>query len=153
MAIGWLDDLESANDYFDEERFTTDLWDRLSDDKKKTSVITNAYNRLYYDPDYNLPTYATATAAQLIILRKANCEMAYYLIVHLSAEDRRQGLQAQNVIEAGIVEEKYEGSEVAIPPLVKKWLKPWKAIETHAGILNLARDEEESVDTKVHDFS
>lgn len=152
MAFGWCDDLDDANSYFDEERFVTDLWDRLSDDKKKESVLVNSYNRLYYDPQYTLPTFAAASVAELVILRKVNCEMAYYLIVHLRAEDRRQGLQAQNVTEAGIVEETYDGKELAIPPLVKEWLKPWKTDETFAGIINLARDENESVDTKVHDF-
>lgn len=121
MAIGWCDDLDDAKLYFDEERFDSQFWDALGDDDSKTDIIVQSYNRLYYGDDFELPLYADATADQLVILRKANCEMAYYLALHLGDEDRRKGLHAQGVVEAGIVKEKYDKDMLMttpVPPFV-----------------------------------
>jgi len=153
MSEGWCADLPDAEDYFIDERLETDVWDSLGSALKLKALI-NSYNRLYYDPRWNLPTYIEATTAELVILRKANCEMAYYLAQHLSDEDRRKGIQAQGVIEAGIVKEKYDKDmlmAIAVPPWVIGLLAPWSTDE-YAGSLDLARDEDESVHTKVHNF-
>lgn len=150
MLIGWFDDIANAEKYFAEERLVTEAWDDL-DDTTKTKAVTMAYNRLYHDPKWDLPAYADATAAELEKLRIANGEMAYYLAVHLADEDRRVGLQAQSVTEAGIVKEKYSGAKLPVPPIVEELLAPWLAGEA-IGLVDLARDEEESVNTKVHDW-
>ena len=96
MALQWdyFTGLADANLYFTEERLITSAWDALTDANKQ-KVVHFAYNRMFYDPDYSLPTLAAATAAQLIILRKATGEMAYYVAQHLDDEDRRKGIQAQ----------------------------------------------------------
>jgi hypothetical protein len=115
-----------------------------------------AYNRLYYHPDYDLPTLAEATAAELVILKKAQGEMSYYIAAHVwgGDEDARKGIQAQGVLHAGIVKEIYERDyldKIPIPPIVEGWLAPWKkASEFFVG--EIERDENESVDTKVDDF-
>jgi len=158
MSIGYFVDLADAEDYFDLERLETECWDDLLESgtiHQEQKAILMAYNRLYYDPRWELPTYAEATATELITLRIANAEMAYYLACHLSDEDRRKGLQAQGVIKAGIVKEDYSESmlmALPVPPAVIALLAPWAVEGPYIGTANLARDEEESVKTKVSNF-
>ena len=149
MSIGWFIDLDEARTYFEAERLETEAWDDLfaSDGILETKVLIQAYNRIYYDPRWSLPTYAEASAAALVELSKANAETAYYLAVHLADEDRRKGLTAQGVIEAGVVKEKYsEGSlmDLPVPPFVIAILKPWST-ERFAGALEISRDDDEGI--------
>lgn len=124
MSIGWYANLAGAESYFSTERLETSAWDTLavtSSKDEKTVVLNMAYNRLYYCGLFELPTYAEASAAELVILQKAQAEMAYYMALHLADEDRRTGLQAQGVIQAGIVKEGYQDSgfaQLPIPPIV-----------------------------------
>src|SRR4030066_1219653 len=125
MSIGWIIDLASAESYFEDERLETSAWDALfaldSTGTYAEKALLNAFNRLYYDPHYTLPTYAAATALQLIVLRKAECEMAYSLAQHLADEDRRKGIQAQGVIKSGVVGEDYDPGwldKIPVPPFV-----------------------------------
>jgi len=157
MSIGWFVDLADAEDYFDLERLETECWDDLIESTlhQEQKVILMAYNRLYYDPRWELPTYAEATALELVTLRIANAEEAYYLACHLSDEDRRKGLQAQGVIKAGIVKEDYSETmlmALPVPPFVIALLQPWAVEGPYIGVANLARDEEQSTRTKVHNF-
>ena len=158
MIIGYFADLADAEDYFDLERLETECWDDLRESgtiHQETKAILTAYNRLFYDPRWDLPTYVTATTAELVVLRIANAEMAYYLACHLSEEDRRKGLQAQGVIKAGIVKEDYSEAmlmALPIPPFVAAMLTPWLVSTSFISTANLARDEEESVKTKVSTF-
>lgn len=156
MAIGWFDDLANAELYFTDERLVTTDWDAIATDALKTKAVKNAYNRIYYDPRYTVPTYADATAAQLVLLKKINGEMAYYLAQHLEDEDRRKGLQAQATTDAGIVKEKYDKNkldELPVPPFVDAMLDDAGFITEKAfGMVNVDRDEDESVNTKVDDF-
>jgi len=149
MPLGYYTDLDEAHDYFNSERLDSSAWDDLSDDKAQETAITMAYNRLYYSKAYTLPAVADATAAQLVYLKKANAEMAYYLIVHLTDEDARKGIQAQGVIEADIVEEVYEKDyldKVPIPPFVKDILDAGGFLtKTKFRAVNLTRNEDESV--------
>lgn len=156
MSLGWFDDLDNAKLYFTAERLITTDWDALADDPTKTKAVINAYNRIYYDPRYAVPTYADATAVQLVLLKKINGEMAYYLAQHLEDEDRRKGLQAQATVEAGIVQEKYDKDKLGdlpVPPFVDAMLGDAGFITEKAfGIVDTDRDEDESVNTKVDDF-
>ena len=125
MSIGWLNNLASANQYFLEERSDSFFWDKISDDAKKEGALIQAYNRLYYGNEFVLPTYAEASADQLDVLRKANCEMTYYLAQHLRDEDRRKNIQAQGVTRAGIVKETYSEEmlkNTPVPPFVRDML-------------------------------
>jgi len=159
MAIGWFDDLAEAELYFSDERLETEAWDELDNDSplfQKNKVLKQAYNRLYYSKEFILPTYAEADSDDLVILRKANGEMAYYLALQLG-EDRRKGLQAQGVIEAGVVKEKYDSSKLydtPIPQFIRDLLCQYLAGDegVHFGAVDLARDEDESVNTKVHNY-
>ena len=157
MALGWFNNLVEAKAYFTTERLVTTAWDALVvlGDPIATKAVTNAYNRIYYDPRYDVPTYATATAAQLVILKKVNGEMAYYLAQHLDSEDRRMGLRAQGVIKAGIVKEDYKDDLLAlpVPPFIDALLKDEGFTTERAfGMVDLARDEDKSVDEKVDEF-
>jgi hypothetical protein len=154
MSVGWFSDLDNAKAYFTTERLVTTAWDTLSTDALKTKAVINAYNRIFYDPKYSVPTYAAATAAQLVILKKVNGEMAYYLAQHLDDEDRRQGLRSQGVIKAGIVEEAYKDDVgLPVPPFIDALLRDEGfTTEKAFGMVDIARDEDESVDEKVDDF-
>jgi len=158
MSLGWFDDLPDAKAYFTTERLVTTSWDALVvlGDPTATKAVINAYNRIYHDPRYAVPTYADATAAQLVILKIVNGEMAYYLAQHQEDEDRRKGLQAQATIEAGIVEEKYDKDklyDLPVPPIVDALLEEEGFVTEKAfGMVDVDRDEDESVDTKVDDF-
>lgn len=147
MPIGYFDDLDDANDYFNNERLVTLAWDNLSSDENKTAVLTMAYNRLYYSNLWTLPTYAAATPAELVILKKANGEMAYYMALHVGDEDRRKGIQVQGVIKAGVVKENYHEdmlNEIPIPPIVWGLLWAYKKKKLFYA-QDLTRDEDEDI--------
>jgi hypothetical protein len=156
MAIGWCLDLTTAEDYFADERPDVECWDAL-DSAMKTPLLMRAYNRLYYSKEFILPKYVEADSDDLEVLVKAQCEMAYYLCLHGEDEDLRKGIQAQAVIEAGVVKEKYKEAalyDTPIPQFVRDLLCQYLAGDegTHFGAVDLARDEDESVNTKVHNF-
>lgn len=149
MAIGWVADVADADAYFDQERYLSDCWDGLTDsgDTLKTKLLTHAFNRIFYDPRLSVPAYASATAAQLVILRKAQCEYAIYICQHLEDEDARKGIQAQGVIAAGIVKERYLEEmmmKIPIPPFVWGLLDGFRKAK-HFAAVDLTRNEDESV--------
>lgn len=153
MAIGWFVNLADADAYFITERLITTSWDALIA-ATKTKAVINAYNRIYYDPRYNVPTFAAATPAQKVVLRIVNGETAYYLAQHMEDEDRRLGLRAQGVTKAGIVKEEYKDLlELPVPPFVDTMLEEAGFVTEKAfGLVDIDRDENESVDEKVDDF-
>jgi len=125
MAVGWLLNITSGSTYFTTERLRDSFWTGLATNALKERAIINAYNRLYYGNEFVLPTYAEASADQLVVLRKVNCEMAYYIAQHLTDEDRRKNIQAQGVIRAGIVKETYLEEmmkNTPVPPFVRDML-------------------------------
>ena len=153
--LGWST-LAEAELYFTNERLETTVWDALASDDVKNKVLNMAYNRIYYCPNYSVPAAGSETATQKVILIKVQCEMANYLTVHLADEDRRMGLEAQHVTDAGIVKEKYDKdklSELPIPPFVEALLEAEGfTTEKAFGMVDIARDEDKSVDEKVDDF-
>ena len=109
------------------------------------------YISVYFD----VPAKADATAAQLVILIKAQSEMTYYILMHLEDEDRRKGIQAQGVVSAGIVKEAYDkdkSSEVPIPPIVKTMLVDYYKFTAPFYSVDIDRDENEAVSEDVTDF-
>ena len=154
MAIGWFSNLDDADLYFSAERLVTTAWTVMTD-ANKAKAVKNAYNRIFHSPKYDVPTYADATATQLVVLKIVNGEMAYYLAVHLADEDRRMGLRAQGVIKAGIVKEDYKDDsiELPIPPIIDALLDAAGfTTEKAFGMVDIDRDEDESVDKKVDEF-
>jgi len=156
MAVpekGWAT-LAEAESYFDEERLRKPHWTGLTDDDEKNMALNMAYNRIYYCTDYATPEAGDEADPEKIVLIKAQSEMAYYIALHLADEDRRKGIQAQAVIHAGIVKEIYDKDklkEISIPAVVDALLEPFKTEEAMA-MVDIERDEDESVDTKVDEF-
>jgi hypothetical protein len=149
MAFDWFDDLADADAYFTGERIITTHWDALSD-AQKTKAIIQAYNWIYYSDRFNgnVPTKAQATAAQLVILKKAQGECAYFLAEHLEDMDTRKGLQAQAVTDAGIVKERYDVSklhELPFPPLVLSFLSAYDKFKKRFAAVEIGRDDDEDV--------
>ena len=69
MAIGWMVDLPDADDYFNDERFDPTAWDDVSDDDRKTRALLNAYNRIFYHPDLNVPASGSRQMCTLFVPR------------------------------------------------------------------------------------
>ena len=142
--IGWIS-VTNANTYFD-TRFSHDSWTALANEQK-TAVLTTAYDRLRYCNEFSIPT--SPTAPQKALLADAQCEVAQYMIIHLSDEDRRKGLQAQGITDAGIVKETYHRDsllKLPIPPIVYHILDSFKKYKSPLYILDIDRDEDKSVD-------
>ena len=150
--LGWSS-LVEAESYFADERYETSLWDAAAmTDDLKNKALNMGYNRIYYHPDYSVPAAGSETAVQKVKLIKIQSEMAYYFLVHLEAEDQRKGLQAQAVIDAGIVQEKYDKgslSELPIPPIVKGLLDEFGLLGETMVMIPIDRDEDEDMDTDV----
>lgn len=154
--IGWTT-LSGANTYFSTKRLDSTYWDALTTvsggKDEKTAVLWMAYDRIRFYPGFSVP--AAPTAAQLEKLTQAQHSLAYYLAQHLESEDHRKGLQAQGVIEAGVVKEKYSEavlSEMPFPPDVASLLDEFKVTEPGFYAVDIDRDEDESVNTDVVDL-
>lgn len=150
---GWASVVE-ADLYFADERFVTALWDALADDDAKNRVLNPAYNRIFYHTDFTgVPAAGAETGPQKVKLIKAQCELSYYLLMHLKDEDRRKGLQIQAVAGAGIVKETYtrfssdviSPDDLPLPPVVIAMLDEFKDLPTMV-MIDLEKDENESVD-------
>jgi hypothetical protein len=149
-ATGYLS-ISEANAYFLTRLYST-AW--TGTDAVKTAALTTAFDRLYYSDLFDLPLPAAATVDQLVVLKKAQCEMALYMLLHLADEDRRKGLQAQGVNQAGIVKETYEASylsKVALPPIVYDLLEDMLDVETPFFITDLRRNEDKLANESVTD--
>ena len=157
MSIGYLGDLAEGDALIAAERLDYEAWSDIAVDARREACLLQAFNRIYYSREFVLPTLLEATVAELPVLKRAQCEMAYYLAIHASDEDRRKGIQAQAVKEAGIVKELYDEPrlyDTPIPPFVRDLLCAYLAgvIGVEFGMVDLARDENESVNTKVDEF-
>jgi hypothetical protein len=151
MAIGWMIDVPEAIAYFYGERLATDLFDN-ADDLHRTKALMTAYNRIIYDSTYTIPP--SPTPAELVKLKKAQCELSYYILEHQADEDRRKGLQAQGVIQAGIVKEVYFEDwldKLAVPPFVDAILEDFKKAKRFH-LIDIDRDEDKSAKEEVADF-
>jgi len=152
MAIGWVADIDEADTYFNTERLERDAWDGLSNDNDKSACLYTAYNRITYAKQWSIP--AAPTAAELVKLKLAQEEMAYYLAIHLGDEDRRKGLQAQGVIKAGIIKEDYHAEwldKLPFPPIVINILEEF-IVDHEFFVMDIDRDENRAVTDNVTDF-
>jgi len=155
--MSYFINLADANAQIAARKFDTAPWDEIPTDAAKLACLAQAYDRIYYSKEFILPTYAEASVADLVVLQKAQIEMAFYLAIHASDEDRRKGLQAQATVGAGIVKETYDKDKLydtPIPPFVRDLLCAYLAGDPgqEFGAVDLCRDENESVGTKVCDF-
>lgn len=149
--IGWST-LVEAEAYFSNNRLETSEWDLLSTDDKKNKCLNTGYNRIIYAKQWSVP--ASPTVAQLVKLKIAQQEMAYYIALHLSDEDRRKGLQAQGVIKAGIIKEDYYAEwldKLPFPPIVINILEEF-IVDHEFFAMDIDRDEDRAVTDNVTDF-
>lgn len=128
----YFSSVEEANIWIAANRFDTEAWDDLAEsgEAKKSALLNQAYHRLYYSKEFNLPKPEEASTDDLEILKQAEAEMALYLAIHGLDEPRRKGLQAQGVTGAGYVEEQYDKDrldETPIPQFVRDLLCGFRA--------------------------
>jgi len=156
--VGYLT-LAQADAYF-QTRLAATAWTSIPDasgSPTKTAALTTAYDRLFYCGLFDLPTLASATADQLVILKKAQCEMALYMLIHLADEDKRKGLHAQGVVGSNLVGETYVRSEtdtvslsdLPIPAFVAHLLNDFSTAPAPFYAVDIDRREDESVDASV----
>lgn len=146
---GWTTDTQ-ANDYF-ADRLASSAYTGASAGDQKASMMT-AYWRLIDCKDYSLTEITPTSSA----LRRAQCEMAYYLLKHLQAEDHRLGIRIQGVIDAGIVQEKYKHDvEIPIPPIVDSILEEagYKVFVSPFHVAAIGRDDNLDIDEKITEYS
>lgn len=131
-----------------ETYFTTRLnadvyWNATVTDAKKEAALITAYEFLMGSGNYSIASDSTDSA-----VKKAQCEMALFLLQHLADMDARKGIQAQGVEQAGIVQETYDMSKVGelpVPPIVRHLLKDSVAEGAGLGGVDISRDDAEAV--------
>jgi hypothetical protein len=112
--IGWVDPTAAAT--FFASIGCTD-WAALVTAGDSDKLLTRAWYRILYDPRWTIP--AAPAAADKAKLAYAQEMTAWYMHIHVDDEDRRKGLQAQAVTQAGIVQETYDkdrAAEIPLPP-------------------------------------
>lgn len=145
VTYGWTTDADALT-YFEDSRYGSDDWKDLITEAQRAQLLTMAHQRIVFDPRFTIP--AAPTPAELTILKFAQHETAWYLYIHSMDEDRRIGLIAQGVTEAGIVKEKYRDAGVPLPPQVVAALVGF-TITSPVGGGNIDRSEPCSFDTDV----
>lgn len=92
-----------ADSYFEDERLNTDAWD--DNPSMHQAALNMAENQLesIAAMDYTNEQH-----------KKAVCEQALFLLQYGDGADRRAALQAMGVISAGVVQEVYERTGVAL---------------------------------------
>jgi len=134
----WVTEAE-ANTYFDDRVGITEYW--VDDADENPRALVTAYKELVNSGRFSFPTTTTQ------VMKDAQCEYALYLLIHEPDRTVREGLQAQMVVEAGIVKEKYErkGKGMRFPPLIESLLSAYET-EKPVHIFDIERDEEQETD-------
>ena len=133
----WVTEAE-ANTYFSGRIKASDYWTNGATDN--IPALVTAYKWLHAGR-YTFPT----TVADA--MKDAQCEMALFLLQHQPDLDLRMGLQAQGVISAGVVKERYREDntvEMPLPPIVQQLLGAYDT-DSSAYLINIERNEEEGV--------
>lgn len=136
-TYGWVTDVE-ADAYFENRLGASEFWVSSTD---KPAALLTAYSQLraVYSTTrgYTIPTTATDN------MKTAQFEQALFLLVDNPL--RRQALQAQGVVVAGILKETYKyGPTVAIA-LIAANLMEQESRTSGAKAAALTRDEDEEV--------
>ena len=132
--------LEDADDYFRTRVGATRIWDETVD---KISALVTAYNQLNGCGLFEFPSTITGN------MKYAQCEMALFILRHQEDIDARMGLQAQGVVQAGIVQETYDSNKIdgiPIPANVKQLLNVYESSSGALGIVEISRDDDEDIE-------
>ncbi len=133
----WLSEAD-ANTYMGNRLDADGYW--VDEAPDNVRALITAYKWLNAGK-YTFPTTATQP------IKDAQCEMALFLLQHQPDLDLRMGLQAQGVIAAGVVKERYKNDnyvEMPLPPIVIKLLEDYDT-ERPIYLVNIERNEEEGV--------
>jgi len=118
-------------------------WEVWEDGTNKPAALVTAYNQIVSSGFFsNLPS----TVVQK--MKDAQCEHALFLVMEGGDLLRRGGLQAQGVMEAGLIKEKYDTrarGKLAFPPVVLALLKDYSENDDGMFINDLNRDDSEDV--------
>jgi len=128
----------AANTYFEGRIKASDYWTNSASDN--IPALITAYKWLNAG-GYSFPATPTQN------MKDAQCEMAFFLLQHQPDLDLRMGLQAQGVIVAGVVKERYKDDntvELPVPPIVATLLEEYSTGRP-VYLVNIERNEEESV--------
>lgn len=132
----WITEAD-ADTYFGTRFASSDYWCSGVD---KDGALITAHQWLKNNPNLTFPTTVSQS------MKDAQCEMALFLLQHQPDIDLRMGLQAQGVIEAGIVKEKYsQRSSVPIPAVVMALIEAYRG-DSPVRMINISRNEDEGVD-------
>lgn len=135
--------LAYAETYFT-TRLNADLfWSATVSDAKKEAALITAYDFINGCGDYSI-----APDCSDVAVKKAQCEMAFFLLQHGADMDARKGIQAQGVERADIVGETYDlamAGSVPLPPIVKRLLKDSVVEGAGFGATDITRDDTEDV--------
>lgn len=131
----WVTEAE-ANTFMEGRIKAGDYWTNGGTDN--IPALITAYYWLTDSHKFSFPIVIVAA------MQRLQCEMALFLLQHQPDIDFRMGLQAQNVIEAGIVKEKYVMTVMGIPvpPAVADLAYPYLD-QQQFYILDIERDEEQ----------
>ncbi len=128
-----------ANTYMGNRLDADSYW--IDEEANNARALITAYNWLNAG-NWSFPDTVTQG------MKDAQCEMALFLLQHQPDIDLRMGLQAQGVVVAGVVKEKYKNDnyvELPFPPIVQKLLESYETSRP-IFLVNLERNEEEGVD-------
>jgi len=133
----WITEAD-ANIYMGNRLDADSYW--IDEEADNERALITAYQWLNAGK-FTFPTTATQK------MKDAQCEMALFLLQHQPDIDLRMGLQAQGVITAGVVKERYKNDntvEMPIPPIVQKLLAGYDT-DKPVYLVNIERNEEEGV--------
>lgn len=116
--IGFLADTAEADAYYATRLGAPTYWHSGT---QKEAALTTAYNQLTAAGRWELPLPGSPEVTQ--DHKNAQMEQALFLLQMGTGGEMRMNLQAQGVIEAGIVKEKYKGDGgIPFSPLASSYL-------------------------------
>lgn len=136
----WIS-LADAEIYMASRYGADEFW---TEDTNKVAALVTAYKKIVDSGVFSdLPDTANSN------MKDAQCEMALFIVCEGADLLRRQGLQAQGVVGAGIVKETYDPKmrgQIAFPPEVLKLLEAYAGdYGTNFFCDDLTRDDVEDV--------
>lgn len=138
----WIS-VTDATTYYATRLNADKYWPASLTDAQKDAALITAFRMLMDCGLFSLSASDTSDA-----VKRAQMEMALFLLQHGEDIDARKGLQAQGVTQAGIVSETYDLDKAGvfpIPPIVRQLLKDSVIEGAGFGACDVTRDDTEDV--------
>ena len=131
--------MAQADDYFDSRVGTSEYWSAGGPDNE--AALITSYKELNNSNQFTFPSTSTT------VMKDAQCEYAFYLLIHAPDRTIREGLQTQNVVKAGVVKEEYliPRKHMNFPPLIMSMLEGLTT-RKNGYIFDIERNEEQETD-------